>query len=104
MIRLALAAAGLTLALLSCAPAPRWPSLPRFHDARPEYALDGIRLAESGGNPNAVGDDGISIGAYQINETFHELRARAYGEYNPCSASGIGRSPPIARASGDSHA
>ena len=45
--------------------------------------LSGIMLAESGGNPLAIGDDGISIGAYQINERFHAERAEKWGEYDP---------------------
>ena len=49
----------------------------------PESILRGIAFAESTYNPDAIGDDGVSIGLCQINETFHEERARLYGEYNP---------------------
>lgn len=49
----------------------------------PERILRGIAFAESTYNPDAIGDDGISIGLCQINETFHAERAAKYGEYNP---------------------
>ena len=49
----------------------------------PESILRGIAFAESTYNPDAIGDDGVSIGLCQINETFHAERARLYGEYNP---------------------
>ena len=49
----------------------------------PEPILRGIAFAESSWRADAVGDDGISIGLCQINETFHDERARLYGEYNP---------------------
>lgn len=49
----------------------------------PERILRGIAFAESSYNPDAVGDDGKSIGLCQINEDFHEERAQKYGEYNP---------------------
>lgn len=49
----------------------------------PEAILRGIAFAESTYNPDAVGDDGVSIGLCQINETYHKERARLYGEYNP---------------------
>lgn len=49
----------------------------------PENILRGIAFAESSYNPYAIGDDGISIGLCQINETYHAERAALYGEYNP---------------------
>ena len=49
----------------------------------PESILRGIAFAESTYNPDAIGDDGVSIGLCQINETFHAERANKYGEYNP---------------------
>jgi soluble lytic murein transglycosylase-like protein len=49
----------------------------------PESILRGIAFAESTYNPDAIGDDGISIGLCQINETFHAERVKRYGEYNP---------------------
>lgn len=51
--------------------------------ATPAWVLKGIALTESGGDDNAVGDDGVSIGRMQINETFHDERVRFYGEYDP---------------------
>ncbi|VVB60752.1 Transglycosylase SLT domain protein [uncultured archaeon] len=49
----------------------------------PAWILRGIAGTESGYNPAAVGDDGISVGMFQINERYHDERARKYGEYNP---------------------
>lgn len=49
----------------------------------PVYILEGIAFAESSGDQFAIGDDGISIGRFQINETYHEYYASLYGEYNP---------------------
>jgi hypothetical protein len=55
----------------------------QFVTGCPAWILRGIAMTESSCNPSKVGDDGISIGMFQINETFHEERARKYGEYNP---------------------
>jgi hypothetical protein len=66
----------LCLLCLSCAPVA-------YPSRVPAWPLDGIRMAESSGRADAVGDDGISIGAYQINERFHAERARKFGEYDP---------------------
>ena len=49
----------------------------------PVEILYGIAFAESTGNQWAIGDDGISLGRFQINEKYHAERARLYGEYNP---------------------
>ena len=49
----------------------------------PERILRGIAFAESTYNPDAIGDDGVSIGLCQINETFHAERERLYWSYNP---------------------
>lgn len=49
----------------------------------PERILRGIAFAESTYNPDAIGDDGDSIGLCQINERYHAERAALYGEYNP---------------------
>ena len=49
----------------------------------PERILRGIAFAESSYNPDAIGDDGISVGLCQINEKYHAERAAKYGEYNP---------------------
>ena len=48
----------------------------------PEWILRGIAMTESGCNSFAVGDDGISLGMFQLNEKYHEERARKYGEYD----------------------
>lgn len=49
----------------------------------PESILRGIAFAESSFNPDAVGDDGCSVGMFQINERFRDERIEKYGEYNP---------------------
>jgi hypothetical protein len=43
----------------------------------------GIAIAESRELDSAIGDDGWSIGRFQINEKFHEYYAWRYGEYDP---------------------
>ncbi|VVB61465.1 Transglycosylase SLT domain protein [uncultured archaeon] len=48
----------------------------------PAWILRGIAGTESGYNPAAVGDDGISVGMFQLNEKYHEERALKYGEYD----------------------
>ena len=48
----------------------------------PAWILRGIAMTESGGNPDAVGDDGVSIGMFQLNEKYHEERASKYGEFD----------------------
>jgi hypothetical protein len=54
--------------------------------ATPAALLRGIALTESDEQDGAIGDDGISIGRFQLNERFHAARARAFGEYNPLIA------------------
>ena len=49
----------------------------------PAGILHGIAMVESGNSDSAIGDDGISIGRFQINERYHSMRARAWGEYDP---------------------
>jgi len=49
----------------------------------PEEVLRGIAFAESSYRPDAVGDDGISIGLCQINERYRAERVAKWGEYNP---------------------
>lgn len=49
----------------------------------PAHILRGIAIAESNEDDAAIGDDGISKGRMQINELYHEERAKKYGEYNP---------------------
>lgn len=42
-----------------------------------------LAMAESGERDSAIGDDGASIGRYQINERFRAERVRLYGWYDP---------------------
>jgi hypothetical protein len=48
----------------------------------PVEILQGMAFAESTTNQDAIGDDGISTGRFQINERFHAYYAKLYGEYN----------------------
>jgi hypothetical protein len=52
----------------------------------PSRILRAIARAESNESDEALGDDGVSVGRFQINERYHRERARLYGEYNPCIA------------------
>ena len=49
----------------------------------PAWILYGIASAESDFTANAIGDGGKSLGMFQINETFRDIRVAKYGEYNP---------------------
>jgi len=49
----------------------------------PAFILYGIASAESDFMASAIGDGGKSLGMFQINETFRDLRVQKYGEYNP---------------------
>ena len=52
----------------------------------PAWILRGIAMTESTCNAHAVGDDGVSLGMFQLNEKYHDERALKYGEfdaYNP---------------------
>ena len=49
----------------------------------PSFILYGIASAESDFTATAIGDGGKSLGMFQINETFRDIRVRKYGEYNP---------------------
>jgi hypothetical protein len=49
----------------------------------PAETLEGIAVTESDEMDSAVGDDGISMGRFQINETFRAERVRSFGTYNP---------------------
>jgi len=49
----------------------------------PEYIIRGIAFAESSFNACAIGDNGVSLGMFQINELFRNERIRLYGDYNP---------------------
>ena len=45
--------------------------------------LQGIAKVESDETDSAIGDDGISMGRFQINERHHKMRAAAWGKYDP---------------------
>jgi hypothetical protein len=49
----------------------------------PSRILRGIARTESDEDDLARGDDGVSVGRFQLNERFHRERAARYGEYNP---------------------
>lgn len=49
----------------------------------PSHILRGIAITESGEDDTAIGDDGISKGRMQLNESYHAERAKKYGEYDP---------------------
>jgi len=51
----------------------------------PAEILRGIVMTESSGYWWAVGDDGISLGAAQLNSCFHAERAQWWGAYSPYS-------------------
>lgn len=52
----------------------------------PREILRGIAFAESSERDTVIGDDGRSMGRFQINEDFHTERAKKYGEYDPFDA------------------
>lgn len=49
----------------------------------PADLFQALAMAESDEMDSATGDDGASIGRFQINETFRAERVRIYGEYDP---------------------
>lgn len=53
--------------------------------------LRAMAIVESGERDDAVGDDGVSVGRFQLNETFHAERARLYGEYDARDPDEAGR-------------
>ena len=57
----------------------------------PPALLRAVAIVESGERDDAVGDDGISVGRYQINELYHAERARLYGEYDARDPDAAGR-------------
>ena len=79
------------LAALALAPlsADRRPALPTVYEVAvlgtivPARLLRAIAIVESSERDHATGDDGVSIGRYQLHERFHAERARLYGEYDP---------------------
>ena len=87
------------LVLSSSAPFVQAPSVPARSDDRlsiyelaeavtgaPADILHGIACAESNENDAAIGDQGRSLGRFQINEDFRAERVRLYGEYDPHDA------------------
>ena len=85
MNRRAIGVLGLALAALSLAAAP----LPTVYEAAvlgtivPAALLRAVAIVESAERDHAVGDDGISVGRYQLNELYHAERAGRWGEYDP---------------------
>lgn len=73
----------LALAPLAASPAPSLYAQACAGTIVPPALLRAVARAESSERDNAVGDDGVSIGRYQLNERYHAERARLYGEYNP---------------------
>lgn len=49
----------------------------------PSELLRALAMAESDETDSATGDDGASIGRFQLNERFRAERVRLYGDYNP---------------------
>ena len=49
----------------------------------PAEILQGIARAESGECDSAIGDNGESLGRFQLREIYHESRAKAWGNYDP---------------------
>ena len=49
----------------------------------PAELFRALAMAESGERDSATGDDGASIGRYQLNERFRAERVRLYGDYDP---------------------
>ena len=49
----------------------------------PAELFRALAMAESGERDSATGDDGASIGRFQLNERFRTERVRLYGEYDP---------------------
>ncbi len=47
------------------------------------FLLRAIARVESDEMDSAIGDGGMSLGRFQLNEKYHAMRARAYGEYDP---------------------
>ena len=45
--------------------------------------LKALAVVESGENDSAIGDDGVSLGRFQINETYREWNVSTFGDYDP---------------------
>ena len=50
----------------------------------PATILQATARTESDESDDAVGDGGISLGRFQLNEAFREWRVGRYGDYDPC--------------------
>ncbi|HPB67201.1 MAG TPA: hypothetical protein PLW80_11585 [Spirochaetales bacterium] len=50
----------------------------------PATILQATARTESGERDDAIGDGGVSLGRFQLNETFREWRVSRYGDYDPC--------------------
>jgi len=57
----------------------------------PAELFRALAMAESGERDSATGDDGASIGRFQLNERFRAERVRLYGEYDPRDPRQAGR-------------
>jgi len=57
----------------------------------PAELFRALAMAESSERDSATGDDGASIGRYQINERFRAERVRLYGDYDPRDPRQAGR-------------
>lgn len=65
-------------------PGPDLYTLMQKRTGVPNWLLYGIRMTESGGDNNAIGDDGISLGSMQINERYRPDRETLCGyKYDP---------------------
>lgn len=77
----------LTLALIVLSSVSAFAQRPIDKDTR--VFLDAIRRVETGGLPNAgkgaVGDNGASIGPYQIQRAYHADARMKAGKYEDCS-------------------
>lgn len=80
---LSLLLAALSLAPLSADRLPTVYEVAVLGTIVPARLLRAIAIVESSERDHAVGDDGISIGRYQLNERFHAERAQRWGEYDP---------------------
>ena len=49
----------------------------------PATILQATARTESGESDDAIGDGGISLGRFQLNEAFREWRVSQYGDYDP---------------------
>ena len=45
--------------------------------------LKALAVVESDEDDSAIGDDGVSLGRFQINERFREWNVATFGEYDP---------------------